>query len=64
MSTKSPTDVIRALKADGWYEVNCVGSHKQFSHPTKAGRVTVPCSKKDLPKGTLSSIQRQAGIKF
>ena len=39
-------DVIRELKKDGWYEVNQVGSHKQFKHPTKKGRVTVTASKK------------------
>jgi HicA toxin of bacterial toxin-antitoxin, len=31
-------DVIKELKIDGWYEVNQVGSHKQFKHPTKKGR--------------------------
>jgi len=35
-------DVIKELKKDGWYEVNQVGSHKQFKHPAKKGRVTVP----------------------
>jgi predicted RNA binding protein YcfA (HicA-like mRNA interferase family) len=40
-------DVIKVLKLDGWYEVNQVGSHKQFKHPTKRGRVT------DIPVGTL-----------
>ena len=33
-------DVIKLLKADGWYEVNQIGSHKQFRHPTKKRRVT------------------------
>jgi predicted RNA binding protein YcfA (HicA-like mRNA interferase family) len=56
--------VIKLLKADGWYEVNQVGSHKQFKHPTKAGRVTVMHPKKDIPLGTLKSIQTQSGLKF
>jgi predicted RNA binding protein YcfA (HicA-like mRNA interferase family) len=56
-------DVIRELKKDGWYEVNQVGSHKQFKHPTKKGRVTVPPSR-DIPIGTLRSIEKQAGIKL
>ena len=34
--------VIKALKKDGWVEVDQKGNHKQFRHPTKAGRVTVP----------------------
>ena len=57
-------ELIKALKKDGWYEVNQVGSHKQFRHPEKKGRVTVPYPKRDIPKGTLKSIEIQAGIKF
>ncbi len=57
-------DVIKALVADGWAEVGQVGSHKQFKHATKAGRVTVPSPKKDIPLGTLRSIEKQAGIKL
>ena len=57
-------DVIRAIEADGWYEVAQKGSHKQFKHPTKPGRVTVVYPSKDIPKGTLRSIEKQAGIKL
>jgi predicted RNA binding protein YcfA (HicA-like mRNA interferase family) len=57
-------DVIRELKNDGWYEVNQVGSHKQFKHPTKKGRVTVLHPNRDIPIGTLKSIEEQAGIKL
>ena len=57
-------EVIVALKKDGWYEVNQAGSHKQFKHPEKKGRVTVPHPKRDIPGGTLKSIEKQAGIKF
>ena len=55
-------DVIRALKRDGWSEVRVKGSHHHFKHPTKPGIVTVPHPKKDIPRGTLGSIERQAGI--
>lgn len=57
-------DVIKELKKDGCYEVNQVGSHKQFKHPTKNGRVTVPHPKRDIPIGTIRSIETQAGIKL
>jgi predicted RNA binding protein YcfA (HicA-like mRNA interferase family) len=57
-------DIIKELKRDGWYEVNQVGSHKQFKHPTKKGRVTVPHPKRDIPIGTLKSIEKQAGVKL
>jgi predicted RNA binding protein YcfA (HicA-like mRNA interferase family) len=56
------TDVIKQLKADGWYLVHVVGSHHQFKHPTKAGKVTVPHPKKDLPLPTVRSILKQAGL--
>jgi predicted RNA binding protein YcfA (HicA-like mRNA interferase family) len=46
-------DVIRELQKDGWYEVNQVGSHKQFKHSTKKGRLTVPHPNRDIPIGTL-----------
>jgi predicted RNA binding protein YcfA (HicA-like mRNA interferase family) len=57
-------DVISRLIADGWFEVAQKGSHKQFKHPTKPGRVTVVYPRKDIPYGTLRSIERQAGIRF
>ena len=57
-------DVIKLLKDDGWFEVAQVGSHKQLKHPTKSGRVTVPHPKRDIPIGTLKSIEKQAGIKL
>jgi predicted RNA binding protein YcfA (HicA-like mRNA interferase family) len=57
-------EVIRKLRQDGWFEVAQAGSHKQFKHPVKLGRVTVPFPKRDIPKGTLKSIEKQAGIKL
>lgn len=57
-------DIIKELKKDGWYEANQVGSSKQFKHPAKKGRVTVPHPNRDIPIGTLKSIEKQAGIKL
>jgi predicted RNA binding protein YcfA (HicA-like mRNA interferase family) len=57
-------EVIRRLREDGWFETNQVGSHKQFKHGSKSGRVTVPYPKRDIPVGTLKSIEKQAGIKL
>ncbi|MEL6353137.1 MAG: type II toxin-antitoxin system HicA family toxin [Cyanobacteria bacterium J06627_28] len=53
-------EIISRLKSDGWSLVNTKGSHKQFKHPEKKGRVTVPHPKKDIPIGTLKSIAKQA----
>ena len=58
------SDVISALRKDGWYEVARKGSHVQFKHPGKPGRVTVPHPRRDIPIGTLKSIEKQAGLKL
>jgi predicted RNA binding protein YcfA (HicA-like mRNA interferase family) len=55
-------EVIRRIEADGWYPAAQKGSHRQFRHAFKSGRVTVPHPKKDLPLGTVRNIFRQAGI--
>lgn len=57
-------DIIRILDRDGWRQVAQKGSHVQFRHATKPGRVTVPHPKKDLPIGTVKSIERQAQLKL
>lgn len=64
MKSYSSREVIQMLLADGWYEVNCVGDHHQFKHPTKKGRVTVAHPQKDIPIKTLKCIQAQSGLNF
>ena len=59
--TMNSRDIIKRLKADGWKQVHTKGSHHQFKHPDRPGRVTVPHPKHDLPIGTLKNIYRQAG---
>ncbi|KAB2876037.1 MAG: type II toxin-antitoxin system HicA family toxin [Burkholderiaceae bacterium] len=57
-------EILRLLQADGWYLVATRGSHRQFKHPAKPGRVTVPGKPSDdLAPGTLNSILKQAGLK-
>lgn len=51
------------LESDGWFEVGQSGSHVQFKHATKPGRVTVPHPVKDVKKGSLQSILKQAGLR-
>jgi predicted RNA binding protein YcfA (HicA-like mRNA interferase family) len=55
-------DIIRKIEADGWAMVRVNGSHHHFKHPIKLGVVTVPHPKKDIPMGTLKSIERQSGV--
>jgi predicted RNA binding protein YcfA (HicA-like mRNA interferase family) len=57
------TGIIKILRADGWKLKSITGSHYHFTHPIKAGKVTVPHPRKDLPKGTYNSILKQAGLK-
>jgi len=57
-------NIIKQLTKEGWEKVNVAGSHWQFKHPKKSGRVTVPHPKKDVPPGTVKSIEKQAGIKL
>jgi predicted RNA binding protein YcfA (HicA-like mRNA interferase family) len=57
-------DIIRLVVDDGWYHLVTRGSHRQFKHPTKSGRVTIAGRpSEDLAPGTLKSILRQAGLK-
>ena len=57
-------EVIWMLQDDGWTRVVTRGSHRQFKHPSKPGRVTVSGQLgDDMPKGTLASVKRQAGLR-
>ena len=56
-------EVLKVLKADGWYETAQRGSHIQLEHDEKKGKVTVPNHNGYVPKGTLNSILKQAGLK-
>jgi predicted RNA binding protein YcfA (HicA-like mRNA interferase family) len=57
-------EIISTLEADGWRLVRTRGSHRQFKHAVKRGRVTVPGKPNDeLAPGTLNSILKQAGLK-
>ena len=60
----SSCEVLARLTAHGWVEVGRKGSHVQLKHPAKPSRVTVPHPVKDLPLGTLHSIQHQSGLKL
>jgi predicted RNA binding protein YcfA (HicA-like mRNA interferase family) len=56
-------EVLKLLQNDGWLLITTGGSHRQFKHPTKAGRVTVAGHPaEDIHPKTLKSILTQAGI--
>lgn len=56
-------ELIKIIEKDGWYLVDVDGSHHQYKHPSKKGRVTIPHPKKDVRIGTANSILKQAGLK-
>ena len=57
-------DVIRLVEQDGWYLVGQRGSHRQYKHPLKPGKVTIAGHPAvDMAKGTYNNILKQAGLK-
>lgn len=57
-------DIIKLIEEDGWYILAAKGSHRQYKHPVKVGRVTIAGHPNDdLAPGTLSSIFKQAKLK-
>lgn len=56
-------ELEQILREDGWYVVKQVGSHRQYKHPVKPGKVTIPIHSGDLDKGTVNSVLKQAGLK-
>ena len=57
-------EVIRMLEVDGWYLVATKGSHRQYKHKIKAGRVTVAGKpSEEVAPGTLNSILKQSGLR-
>lgn len=64
MNRYKVSDVLRILKEDGWYMIDQKGSHRQFKHPTKKGKVTVNGKPSDtMNQFLLNSIFKQAGWK-
>jgi len=57
-------EILKKLQSDGWEIVRTRGSHHQLRHPEKSGTVTVPHPKRELPTGTVRSIERQSGVKL
>jgi predicted RNA binding protein YcfA (HicA-like mRNA interferase family) len=57
-------DVIKLIEKDGWFLIVTKGSHRQYKHPTKLGRVTISGHPgDDIAPGTLNSVLKQAQVK-
>lgn len=65
MKVLKTSAVLKALLQDGWYLAHQVGSHRQFKHPTKKGKVTVNGKPSDDIWGNeLKSVEKQSGLVF
>jgi predicted RNA binding protein YcfA (HicA-like mRNA interferase family) len=57
-------EIVKLIEADGWRLSRQRGSHRQYTHETKPGVVTIAGQpNKDVPKGTAANILRQAGLR-
>ena len=64
MKSYSSREIIKMLENDGWRLKACIGSHHQFEHQQKTGKVTIKHPQKDIPLPTLKSIEKQSGCKI
>ncbi len=55
-------EIEKVILSDGWYLVDVSGSHYQYKHPSKPGRVTIPHHRGDIPQRVVNSILKQAGL--
>ncbi len=56
-------ELEKLVLADGWRRKNCVGSHNQYVHSQKPGKVTIPNHTGDISKAVVQSVLKQAGLK-
>lgn len=56
-------EIEKIVQADGWVHKSTKGSHCQYIHPVKPGKVTIPNHTGDVPMIVVKSILKQAGIK-
>ncbi|MDR3262601.1 MAG: type II toxin-antitoxin system HicA family toxin [Tannerella sp.] len=65
MKVVKVSKILKDLNTEGWYLVNYEGSHRQFEHPTKPGKVTVngkPSA--DVWGSLLKNMENQSGLIF
>ena len=56
--------IVKLIEADGWFLMETKGSHRQYKHANKPGRVTIAGHPgDDLAPGTLNSVLKQAGMR-
>ncbi|ELI6428481.1 type II toxin-antitoxin system HicA family toxin [Vibrio harveyi] len=58
----SSYDLIKLLKENGWNHVSTKGSHHKFKHPNFEHPIVIQHPEKDLGKGLVHKIKKQAGL--
>ena len=56
-------EMEKIILADGWFLDDIKGSHHQYKHPSKSGKVKIPNHPGDIPKRVVNYILKQAGLK-
>jgi predicted RNA binding protein YcfA (HicA-like mRNA interferase family) len=56
-------ELEKQILDDGWFLADVGGSHYQYKHPTKPGKVTIPNHRGDIPHKVVDSVLKQAGLK-
>lgn len=56
-------ELEKIIKNDGWEYKQTVGSHYQYKHTLKKGKVTIPNHRGDISKIVVKSVLKQAGLK-
>ena len=55
-------EIEKLVLDDGWILADVNGSHHQYKHPIKPGKVTIPNHRGDIPQRVVNSILKQAGL--
>ena len=57
-----PKEMEKIILADGWIFKSQRGSHKNYIHPTKPGKVTIPFHNRELDRGTEIPSKNRRGL--
>jgi len=57
------SELIKRLEKSGWVLRGAKGSHHIYTHPGRAGHISIPHPKKDLGVGLVHKLLKQAGLK-
>jgi len=62
LPSRTGKQILKLLFANGFIVDHITGSHHVLVNLDKSRRVTIPIHARDIPKGTLHEILKQAGL--